>query len=374
MDLDPDLDEVYQQIMAANRPEDLFGVEDVILPAKTLNDFLTGEYKRFSALVDPDQFPPGDDQEAAEEARNRLNELYSEARDKIARAHFGLFGYNTQRPNTSQSFEIGGNRYYLGSKLNEGAFCSLYQAYLERDGTYLGETEIKLSRDHHTNHLLQREARALDLLHTQDVPQWKHLPQILDRFESAGRVGLVFRKSYGLSLSDVRRRQAHLKGVDQRHVSWMLDRSFSLFGYVHRCGIVHGDLNPDKLRINDRLHNVFANGWEVSIHNPAVTGEKVEQLTDEFNPFVSPEVREGKEIGPWSDIYSLGKIYIWLLGGDPVANTFPKTVESSIKSFLKEMVKEEHRRRPADCWELYEEHCRIRNALWPRQFLHFDVS
>lgn len=374
MDLDPDLDEVYQQIMAANRPEDLFGVEDVILPVKTLNDFLTGEFNRFSSLLDPSRYVDIDDQEAADEARQRLHELHAEAREKISRFHFGLYGYNAQRPNVSQSFDIGDNRYYIGNKLEDGEFYTLFQAYLERRGTHLGETVIKLSRDHQTNHLLQREARALDLLHKQDMPQWKHLPFILDRFESRGRTGLVFRKNYGLTLSEVRRKKAHLKGVDQKHVSWMLDRAFSLFGYVHHCGIVHGALTPDKLVINDRMHNVFATNWEVSIHNPALTREKVELFNDPHDPFISPEVLEGGEIGPWSDIYSLGKIFIWLIGGDPETDSVPNSVETPIRNFLREMVRKDHRRRSADCWELYEEHCRIRDRLWPRKFLHFDVS
>jgi hypothetical protein len=274
VDLDNDLDEIHQQILLANQPEDLFGVDDVVLPAKYHLRYLARKYEKFDALVDPARYTAIDDQEAASEAKQKLDLLYAEACERISRFHYGLLGYGTLRPHASHSFEIGANRYYLGSRQSDASDISLYRGYLERERTYLGEVTIKLARDHHSNHLLQREARAIDLLHKQEVPQWKHLPLLLDRFESAGRTGLIFRTCYGLSLTDVRRCQAHLKGVDQRHVVWMLDRTLSCLGYVHRCGIVHGGLTPERLIINDRLHNVFIDGWEVSIHNPALTNEK----------------------------------------------------------------------------------------------------
>jgi hypothetical protein len=92
------------------------------------------------------------------------------------------------------------------------------------------------------------------------------------------------------------------------------------------------------------------------------------------SPFCAPEVIAAGEIGPWSDIYALGKTMIWLIGGDPVSNSIPTQVEPEFANFLLRMVHEDHYQRSTDCWELYEEQCRIKDALWPRKFLHFDVS
>jgi len=239
---------------------------------------------------------------------------------------------------------------------------------------YLGEVEIRVATEVDSNQYLERELRAFDVLHECRVPQWKHLPYVLDRFEANGRRGIIYRTSYGLSLSAVRTKRAQAKGVDQKHIAWMLDRSLSALGYVHHRGLIHGALSPETIIVNDRNHNVSITEWGRSVHRPAVTGEKVVGSDVRNNPYLAPEVASSHEIGPWSDIYALGKTMIWALGGDPVENSIPKGVETVWATFLLEMVAEDPRRRPNDCWELYAEQCRIKDSLWPRKFLHFDVT
>jgi serine/threonine protein kinase len=187
-------------------------------------------------------------------------------------------------------------------------------------------------------------------------------------------MGLIFRTTYGLTLTEVRTKRAQRAGVDQRHIAWMLDRTLSALGFVHRCGLVHGSLSPDSIVVNDRLHNATLTEWGCSALNPARTGDRVVVDSQLKSPFCAPEVIAAGEIGPWSDIYALGKTMIWLIGGDPVSNSIPTQVEPEFANFLLRMVHEDHYQRSTDCWELYEEQCRIKDALWPRKFLHFDVS
>jgi serine/threonine protein kinase len=368
-----DLETICQQIEDAYHPEDLFGVKEVLLPPKMSLTFLQQEYQIFRSQLDP-FLTDIQYREQASEALMKLDALFRNAQNKIERFHYGLWGFNSPRPRTEKSFTIGTNRYFVGHRLSADGTADVFQGFLEHNGEYVGEVEIKRAASIAQNHLLQREARALDILHKDQVAQWKHLPFILDRFDSAGQIGLIFRKSYGLTLTEVRKRRAQMRGIDQKHIAWMLDRCLSALGYIHRTGLVNGSITPDTIVIDDRLHNATFIDWSASAHNPARTGERVELRKERNNPFVAPEVLSAGEIGPWSDIYALGKTMIWCLGGDPSTNSIPQRVESEMQGFLRRMVHEDHMKRSSDCWELYDEQCRIKDSLWPRQFQHLDVS
>lgn len=370
--MDADLNSVYLQVMQANQPEDLFGCEDVVLPEATLLKYLKGEYGKFKRLTKPSLYHDPLDVEAATDADARLEELYSLAQTRIGQHVYGIEGRGKRHPTYAvKSFTVGANRYFIGNLLRGGEDSNLYEGFMERDGLAVGEVVIKVAKDQSFNPLLQTEVRNLDLLHETPVPQWKHLPFVMDRFQSGGRVGLVFRKIGGFSLAEVRAHRTHVKGVDRKHIVWMLDRGFSCLGYVHRLGLVHGNLSPEHFIVQPPSHNAIICGWKQAVHKPAVTGEKVIAIPGEFT---APEVAERGKIGPWSDIYSLGKLMIWTLGGDTATNTIPDSVEEPLRRFLLSLVEENHLVRPADAWSLYEQQCKIKDSLWPRKFLHFDMA
>lgn len=370
--MDANLLKVYEQVMQADTPEGLFGVNDIVLPVDTLLEHLRGNYEKMRAVSNPEGYQNPEDIEAATDANNKLNRLYTAAQERIRQHIYGLVGRGRPRPHyASKSFAVGPNRYYVGRELAKGERSNLYEGFFERGSEAVGEVLIKLASNAGQNHFTLNEARAFDILHADPVPQWKHLPFLMDRFNAGDRVGLVFRKMSGVTLAHVKQHRVHRNGLDQRHVAWMLDRLFSCLGYVHRCGLVHGNLTPEHLIVEPQSHNVLVTGWSACVHKPAVTGEKVMLFSQEFG---APEVLARGMIGPWSDIYSVGKLMIWLLAGDPARNTIPDGVEIPVRDFLLKLVQEDPYRRPADAWELYAESCRIKDALWPRKFLHLDLT
>ena len=370
--MDADLNSVYLQVMQANHPEDLFGCEDVVLPEATLLKYLEVEYKKFKTLTTPSSYHDPLDAEAAADADAKLEELYSLARARIRQHVYGIEGRGRRHPPyASKSFSVAANRYFIGNLIRGGAVSNLYEGFMERDGLSVGEVVIKVAKDTSCNPRLQQEVRNLDLLHEVPVPQWKHLPFVMDRFQSGGRLGLVYRRISGFSLTQVRAHPTHVKGVDRKHIVWMLDRAFSCLGYVHSLGMVHGNLCPEHFIVQPASHNVIICGWKSAVHKPAVTNEKINLPPDQF---MAPEVAAGGKIGPWSDIYSLGKLMIWTLGGDPATNSLPASVEEPLRLFLLSLVEENYLVRPADAWSLYEQQCQIKDSLWPRKFLHFDMA
>lgn len=369
--MDANLQLAYEQIMQAEHPEDLFGVHDIVLPADTLLEHLRTKYDPLRSATDPKMYQDPADSEAADDAHSKLLGLYAAAEMRIRQRIYGLLGRGRPLPSHAvKHFTVGSNRYHVGNAVLSDSSLVTYEGFLMRHHEMCGEVVIKVANTTASNHLLHNEARAIDELHRNPVPQWKHLPLLMDRFSARQRLGLVYRRFSGSTLTEVRRHRLHRGGVDQRHMVWILDRILSCLGYAHRCGLVHGALIPENVLIQPALHNVIIDGWGTSVLKPAVSGERGAFYSQEYS---APESVAG-HVGPWSDIYSLGKLMIWLVGGDPLTKRTPEDVEPTIANLLRRMTDEDIYKRPQDAWDLHEAQNRVKDALWPRKFLHFDMT
>lgn len=373
--MDSDLLSVVERITDSQSAEDLFGAVDVVLPPEKLLALLDEKCLPFRQATDAERYFESNDREAAEEARRRLEVLYEDAAERIQLGVYGLFGRERARPARIQrSFVLGANRYYVGDALTTGERCLLSTVFVERRGVHLGEAVVKLVREPAASFSALREVEILARLHSVPVPQWKHLPFVLDRFETKGRTGLVLRRMHGATLADVRRYRPHADGIDIRDAVWMLDRILSCLGYVHRRGIVHGRLTPEHVMLNGPDHNAFIVGWGGAVQDPAVTRARIEGARTEFT---APEILDGGQLGRWTDLYSVGKLFIWLLGGDPETNRLPEGLEQPFRELFLRLVEPRPEARPDDAWEIYQEQVRIKRGLWKTAYRYFpmpDVS
>lgn len=366
-----DLLSASDQIAEASSAEDLYGAVDVFLPPSTMLQKLAEKHDPLQALVNPEGLTDVLERESAEEASAKLAELHADAMARLRLGLYGLPGRERLKPrDVVKSFRVGANTYYVGPEIVRTGRCIFYRSYVERAGEFLGQAVIKLVENTSENPFAEQEIANLAALHAEEVPQWRHLPLVLDRFQTGGRIGFVMRRICGVSLTHLRQHPPHAKGVDQRDMIWMLDRTLSCLGYVQRRGILHGCLNPDHIMLHGPQHNALFVGWGNAVQNPAITGAQVEAAP---TVFTAPEVRDRGKIGPWSDIYSLGKVFIWLLGGDPVTDEIPAEVEVPIRDFLLRMVAEDRYARSADAWELHTEECLIKDRLWPKKFRHLAM-
>ena len=370
--MDAELERVSVLIAEAVFPEDLFGAENIVLPPDILLGFLRERYDLICATTDPKGYQHPDDIEAAIEASSKLSALYAQAEKRVRKQLYGIEGWGRPWPRSaSTSFEVGPNRYFIGDKVAHSEHGILFQGYLEHDQLSIGEVMIKVADSASDNHFLENDARILDVLHAQGVPQWKHLPYVIERFRTGDRVGLILRKQSGFTLAEVRQHALYRNGVDRRDMIWMLDRILSCLGYVHQMGVLNCNINPQHIRIQARDHNVIVSGWSAAVHKPAVTFERFTGIADAFT---APEVLDGGQIGPWSDIYSTGLLMIWLLGGNTETLAMPASVEPELQSFLRSMVEQDPYRRPSDAWTLYNQETVIKDRLWERKYRPFDMS
>lgn len=369
--MDADLVPVHDRVMGALRPEDAFAPLTVLVPPRLLEKHLAPEMETMRAVLDPDRYSSFDDKEAAQSARDRLEYFFKDAITKAEKGLYALDDYSELPPSRDvKLISVDGTAYTIGRKFEIGAHSSLYNGRMSV-GSGSGGVVIRLANTPDDNPYLYNEIRNLDLLHRQDVGYWKSIPFMFARFSAGERVGIITRYFDGLTLSSVRTNKLHVNGLDQRHMVWVMDRMLGLLGYVHSIGMVHGRIHPDRIRVRPSNHNAMLTGWGHSVYQPAVSGETILSMTDEFE---APEVTESKNIGPWTDIYSLGKTLIWLVGGDPLTNNIPEGVEPKIKQFLLNMVRKSYKARPHDAWQLFRAQNRIKDTLWKRQFIHLNLA
>lgn len=373
--MDADLTPVYERIKTAVRPEDLFSELHMLLPPRLLEEHLKSEVAAYRAVLDAKLYGSLEDQEAAEWAHERFEQFLTQALASAAGGTYSVDGFSNQPLSTRRrKVTVNGVTYEVGKVLHQNQFRSVYEARFGVTGG-TGGAIIKLANSPTENLSLNNEIRILDQLYRKvddkELGYWRFLPFLYGRFSAGSRLGVIERYFEGVTLDMVSQDPLHRSGLHQRHMVWVLDRTLNVLGYVHRQGVVHGSIDPERIRIRPSNHNVLLTGWSRAVYKPAVTGEIVR--ADE-SPFLAPEVKRGGVTGPWTDIYSLGKTMIWLLGGDPEGKTMPEMVEPKLQRFLQNMVRENPRARPNDAWQLFKAENRLKDSLWERRFLHLELT
>ncbi len=369
--MDSDLAPVYEQVMNAARPEDMFSEFRLVLPERLLAEHLAPEVQKFREVLDSGFYTHPDDAEAAATARERFELYYAAALKKAAAGLYALDGYEaTALARGGKSIVVQGVPYFIWSLVHTGEHSALYEARFAHDHGQ-AKALVRIAHSERDNPFLNNEIRILDRLHRKvadkELGYWRYLPYVLGRFRAGNRTGMVYRWCDGVTATDIRLNRLHKDGLDQRHMIWIYDRMINLLGFAHNRGIVHGRIEPDRLRIRPSNHNVILTGWGQAVYKPAITGEQI--LPGAESPFLAPEIYTSGAVGPWTDIYSLGKSMIWLLGGDPQSNWMPDTVHPKVQRFLLNTVREKPQARPQDAWQLYQAQNRLKDSLWERRFL-----
>ena len=213
--------------------------------------------------------------------------------------------------------------------------------------------EIKANSD-----LLSDEAGTLRTLwRDSDDPNLFHLPELYAQFALKGKQVNVLQYALGHDLVHVRMSPHHEKGVAGQHIAWVLQRTLPTLGYCHSRDIVHGNITPEHLIIDQVIHNVSIISWQYSVK----TGSPYKAVR---NDYVAPEsLRPDMLALPASDVYSLGKSIIYLAGGNPATNELPKSLPRGLKAVLSSMVLPSPLQRPKP-FELFEQVDELRHELF----------
>lgn len=214
----------------------------------------------------------------------------------------------------AQPGEVIGGRYRVGALLGEGGMGAVYEAFqtqLNRPvAIKLLHPEIGAQQEARAR--FEREARVTAAL------RHPHTVEIYDFGEDAGRLFLVMERLEGAPLSRVMRGGLLPLARTLEIVRQVADALVA----AHALPLIHRDLKPENLFIerDDRGHDRavvvdFGLGFIAEREDAdRLTSADVIMGTPSY---ISPEQIHMKNLGPWSDVYSLGCILYEMIAGEP---------------------------------------------------------
>lgn len=367
-----DLKKIYKKLLEAVNSEDVFGRLVSETPDGELSE-IRDSYRQMAKAVHPDLYEKNPElYEIAEDAFKLLSKFREEAEEKILRGNYDSFAKKGRSRNEKFVIKTKNSEYYVKSAIADGDLSTVYSGYAANGDEASASVIIKIAKDAKDNDLLQNEARVIKFLQSKPSRQSKHFPVFLDQFRtSKNQVGIVLKYLNGYDFYSIRDNERYKNGIDRKHMVWMLNRILSAAGYAHSIGVVHGNIEPNHLLVRAKDHNVFLIDWSYAAINPFETGDGFKIFNEDFSP---PEVKEKKPPIPASDIYSIGKCMIYILGGNIKTNEMPNSVEEPLQRFIKFFTRESPIQRAQDAWEMHAELIRIVESLWgKRKFLNFEM-
>ncbi len=371
IEMDSDLQRAYDLVWQAVCAEDVFG--ELLDPQakKSQLELLEEANVRLSELTDPKAYTLPNDKELALEAKERLQQFYQIAKERIAAGIYGEKRSGTISHRGRPTFRTEKRAYYLGQPIAEGDISTVYDGDCIMGDDFAGRVAIKIITDPADNDLAKNEVRTLKLLHGSGGAQRKHLPVLLDEFKTSdGQAGIVTR--YLEDCHDfLSVKEKYPDGIPPKHMVWMLNRLLSAIGYAHSLGIVHGNIEPSHLMIRPKDHNLFVIDWSYAAVDPKNSGDGFKVVNEQFS---APEVAKRKPPLPAADLYSIGLCMIDILGGNVEDKTMPDSVAEDLQRFLQFFCLESAQQRAQDAWQLHGQLEKLIVRLWgPKRFLAFKM-
>jgi WD40 repeat protein/DNA-binding SARP family transcriptional activator/energy-coupling factor transporter ATP-binding protein EcfA2 len=200
--------------------------------------------------------------------------------------------------------------YELRDRLGEGDFGSVYRAFQPLMGR---EVAVKVFSSAYVNHTLfvrrfETEAHLIARLeHPYIVP-------LFDFWRDPDGAYLVMPFLRGGNLSHALQRG----GLSLAAVLRLLDHVGGAVAYAHRHGVVHRDIKPGNILLDEEGNAYLSDfGIATSHANPA------DRLLTTSPAYVSPEELRGEPVTFRSDVYSLGVLTHHLLTGMPPTRRRP---------------------------------------------------
>jgi eukaryotic-like serine/threonine-protein kinase len=208
---------------------------------------------------------------------------------------------------SSQLGTLLSDRYRLDAQVGHGGMSTVYRAFdvvLERQ-VAIKLMHREMSSDSDQLERFRREARAVAQLNH------PHVVGVIDAGEDENTPYIVFEYVEGETLKDRIRRHGRLPVPEA--VAYAIEVARAL-GAAHEHHIVHRDVKPQNVLIDEEgTAKVTDFGIARTMTEEGLTADgRVLGTTD----YVSPEQALGHDVGPQSDLYSLGIVLFEMLTGD----------------------------------------------------------
>lgn len=199
--------------------------------------------------------------------------------------------------------------YQLRELIGSGGFAEVYRAYQPAIGREVAVKIILAQYADHPDFIRRFEAEAQVIARLEHI----HIVPLYDYWREPGGAYLVMRWLRGGSLRDL---LGDGKPLEIGLIRHLLDQISAALETAHRNGIVHQDLKPDNVLLDD-VRNAFLADFGIAkdLFADETSKDREDGLGFGTPAYVSPEQILRKPITPASDIYSLGIMLFELLTG-----------------------------------------------------------
>lgn len=241
--------------------------------------------------------------------------------------------------------------YRIIREIAVGGFGTTYEAeHVITGGKACLKHCLRVSDEY--NDVLIKEALALwDLAHF-SLPAMRDVIKLDD-----GSLVLAMTFMKGLTVEQVVKKVGRMDSVD---VAWIVERILNALLYLHFHAVVHGDLKPQNVIVDDEVHAAYL--IDFGLANVRPTGaDRAHGFTEDFSPpeqIASAYDRARRPLIPASDFYSLGMLMIFMLGGgmDAVKKALvPSNVPAPMQGFIRSLIARDPMARPqGDIFDLFK--------------------
>ena len=196
--------------------------------------------------------------------------------------------------------------YELREQIGEGAFGVAYRAYQPAVGREVAIKVIRPEFANNPNFIRRFEAEA-QLVARLEHP---HIVPLYDYWREPDAAYLVMRLMRGGSLADVLTASA----LDAEQAAAVVDQLGSALQIAHRAGVVHGDIKPANILIDDD-GNAYLSDFGIAVGPDGEPSDDASGTSTLSPPYASPEQLLHGAVTATSDIYSLGVVVAQALTG-----------------------------------------------------------
>lgn len=195
--------------------------------------------------------------------------------------------------------ELINGRYHVQQNLGKGMFSSVVRA---TDSTTGGLVAIKIIRQNDTMRKAgMKEIGILEQLREADPEDRKHLIKFERFFDHKGHLCMVF-ENLSMNLREVLKKFGRDVGLNLRAIRTYAQQMFTGLALLRRCNILHADLKPDNLLVNEQRNvlKVCDLGSASSVSDNEITPYLVSRF------YRAPEIILGIQYDYAIDVWSIG--------------------------------------------------------------------
>ena len=295
-------------------PEDIFGM-------KVSETILQEKYREMAMLVHPDKVAPAD-KDRATKAFQALSEFLARAEKKLAAGTYGDYTVLEKEIVVSTKKKT----YTLERRITQTKIATFYTGHDEKGNPITLKT-VRTPKD---NDLIENEARVLkkmhnDVLTKDNVNTLQLVPKVTDTFTNlSGKVNqsvIVFQGITKVGYSLPVLREKFPKGIPLEHAAWMFNRLTGALENPHLLGIAHAGLIPENIVFYPSDHGATIYNWDFATEEGTKVKGALGSPLDRV--YYAPEVQNKEPVTLSADLYSLAKIFLYMVGGSVNANKFP---------------------------------------------------